>query len=97
VGVVKVHNKKLLSEFILGHTDVAPQVQAWVAEVEAASWRKPNDIKARYPSVSILGHRQYIFDLKGNAYRLEVIVDYTSQIILVRRIGTHADYEKWKH
>ena len=94
---MRVHNKKLLFEFARHHADVVAQVQAWVAEVEAASWVSPADIKERYASVSILGGKQYIFDLKGNAYRLEVLVDYASQIVLVKRIGTHAEYEKWKH
>lgn len=86
----------LLEEFAGRHGDVRPQIDAWVREVEEASWRSPQDIKARYASASFLSDNRVIFNLKGNSYRLEVKVSYESQVVLIKRIGTHAEYSKWK-
>lgn len=86
----------LLEEFAGRHGDVRPQIDAWVREVEDASWRSPQDIKARYASASFLSDNRVIFNLKGNSYRLEVKVSYESQVVLIKRIGTHAEYSKWK-
>ena len=36
------------------------------------------------------------FYLKGNKYRLKVLVAYQNQTVLVKDIGTHAQYDKWK-
>jgi len=36
-----------------------------------------------------------VFDIKGNKYRLVTIINYELKIVLVRRIGTHAEYSKW--
>jgi mRNA interferase HigB len=35
-----------------------------------------------------------IFNIKGNSYRLVVKVAYNSQTVLVKWIGTHAEYDK---
>jgi mRNA-degrading endonuclease HigB of HigAB toxin-antitoxin module len=34
--------------------------------------------------------------LKGNRYRLDVKVSYPNQVVLIMRIGTHAEYDNWK-
>jgi mRNA interferase HigB len=85
-----------LEEFAARHGDVRPQINAWVRELEGASWRSPQDVKARYAGASFLSDNRVIFNLKGNSYRLEVKVSYESQVVLIKRIGTHAEYSKWK-
>lgn len=68
---------------------------AWVQEAEAAAWRSPRDIKDRYPAASILANNIVIFNLRGNQYRLEVQVAYHTGKVVVKRIGTHAEYDRW--
>jgi mRNA interferase HigB len=87
--------KRLLSEFARTHASSRDAIAAWTAEVEAASWRSPNDVKNRYRSASFVGNDRVIFNLKGNHFRLDVQVNYSAQIVLVRRIGTHAEYDSW--
>lgn len=84
-----------LEEFRVRHADVRTQLNAWIAEVEEAQWETPGDVKARYPHASIIGNDRVVFNLKGNRYRLDVKVNYKSQIVLVKHIGTHEQYEKW--
>ena len=68
---------------------------AWVAEVEAADWKGPQDIKDRYATASFLGGNQVVFNLGGNKYRLLVVVTYANGIVAVRRVGTHEEYDRW--
>lgn len=77
------------------HMDVRSQIDAWVAEAEAASWRKPLDIKQRYASASFLPHDCVVFNLKGNKYRLKVQVNYKNQIVVIKNAGTHNEYMNW--
>lgn len=86
---------EVLDTFRRRHADVDQQVKAWVAEVRQARWRKPADIKERFPSASFLEGDRVVFNLKGNRYRLLVRVGYQSQIVRVQKIGTHAEYDKW--
>ena len=85
----------ILTEFVDKHGDVRGQVSAWLAEVKVAAWQTPAELKARYSSVSFLQGNRVVFNLKGNKYRLEVVLSYKSQTVLVKRIGTHAEYSKW--
>ena len=87
--------KRLLSEFADSHASSRDAIAAWTAEVEGASWRSPVDIKNRYRSASFVGNDRVIFNLKGHHFRLDVQVNYSAQIVLVRRIGTHAEYDSW--
>jgi mRNA interferase HigB len=92
---LKVVGRERLEKFAAKHADARPQIDAWLCEVEEASWRTTNDIKARFPSASLLPGNRVMFNLKGNKYRLDTKVGYESQIVLVMRIGTHAEYSKW--
>lgn len=92
---MKIVGIKTLHEFKEKHTDVQSQIDAWLAEVGQAIWRKPSDIKQRYASASFLEDNQVIFNIKGNRYRLLVKVNYKNQIILIKKVGTHDEYLKW--
>jgi mRNA interferase HigB len=69
-------------------------LKAWVKEVEHAQWKTPNDIKARYNSADILNDNRIVFNIKGNHYRLVVKIHYNTQIVYIRFIGTHKEYDK---
>ena len=92
---MKLLGKKHLDDFARTHADVRVQIDAWIAEVEEARWHGPMDIKARFLSASFLADNRVVFNLKGNKYRLDTKVNYKNQIVLVKRIGTHAEYDKW--
>ncbi|MBB6254036.1 mRNA interferase HigB [Nitrospirillum iridis] len=60
-----------------------------------AEWAGPADIKAQFGSiVDFVGDNRVIFDLGGNKFRLIVHVSYTFRRVLVKFIGTHAEYDK---
>lgn len=92
---MKVVGLDILDEFVNQHGDIRGHVAAWVDDVEAATWQAPADIRARYSTASFISDNRVIFNLKGNRYRLEVKVSYKNQLVLVKRIGTHAEYSKW--
>jgi len=87
----------VLYEFTKRHAEVRGQVATWIAEVEEAEWKTPQDVIARYPSVSFVGDRIAIFNLKGKKYRLEARIAFKTGIVLVNRMGTHAEYGRWKY
>lgn len=91
-----VVGKNLLVEFVRKHADARSAISAWTAEAETASWKGSQDIKARYLSASFIGEGRVVFNIKGNHYRLDVQIDYATQVVLVKRIGTHAEYNTWK-
>ena len=71
-------------------------VEAWLAEAQDAVWQTPHDVTQRFPTASVLPENRVVFNLRGNRYRLEVSVAYRAGVVVIRRIGTHAEYDKWK-
>jgi mRNA interferase HigB len=88
--------RSILSNFKARHQDASSQIDSWEAEVKAADWRTPSDIKARYGSASILKDNHVVFNIKGNTYRLLVQVAYKTKIVLVKEVGTHQEYMNWQ-
>ena len=93
---MKVVGRNVLDDFGQTHADVSSQINSWLCEVEDAQWQSPADLKRRYPHASILSDNRVIFNLKGNNYRLETKISYALKIVFVKRMGTHAEYSKWK-
>ncbi|MGH7335788.1 MAG: type II toxin-antitoxin system HigB family toxin [Candidatus Rokuibacteriota bacterium] len=85
----------ILERFVAVHRDASGAVDAWVRETKAAGWRTPADIKARYPAASFLANSRVVFNIKGNKYRLDTRVAYQTSVVVVKRIGTHAEYSRW--
>jgi mRNA interferase HigB len=92
---MKVIGRNVLDDFGRKHADIASQIDSWLCEVEEAQWQSPADLKRTYPHASILSGNRVVFNLKGNRYRLETKINYTTKIIFVKRMGTHAEYSKW--
>lgn len=92
---MQVVGRPILERFIQMHANVASVVDAWLAEAKAATWRTPADIKARYANASILANNRVVFNLKGNKYRLDTKIAYQTGVVVVKRIGTHAEYTRW--
>lgn len=84
---------KALRDFWTRHPAAEQPLRAWVDEVRNADWRRPSDIKAQYGNASVLKNRRVVFNIKGNDYRLVVAVAYRLQVVYVKFIGTHAQYD----
>lgn len=93
---MKVVGRDKLAAFCKKHADARTWIEAWLAEAAVAQWKSPAEIKARYSSASLLAepNSTVIFNVKGNSYRLEVIVAYRTSVVSVQWIGTHAEYDK---
>ncbi len=92
---MKLVGRKLLADFVQRHADVRDPLGAWIAEVEDAAWTEPADVKARFPNASFLSDNKVMFNIKGNRYRLKVLLAYRTQSVVIQKIGTHAEYDRW--
>lgn len=78
------------------HANSKSPLVAWLEEAEDAEWKTPQDIKNRYRSADFLSGNRVIFDIGGNNYRLVVLVRYQNGVLMIQKIGTHAEYSRWK-
>ncbi|MBK6609630.1 MAG: type II toxin-antitoxin system HigB family toxin [Sphingobacteriales bacterium] len=91
---MRVIAKKILREFWKAHSDCEQQLKAWYQEASNTTWQNINELKADFPSASILNDNKVCFNIKGNNYRLIVRINFSYQMMWIRFIGTHAEYDK---
>lgn len=75
------------------NADSEVSLRAWYHDVKAAEWKNSNELKKQYKNASIVGDGRIVFNIKGNDYRLVVAFDYEIQIVFIRFIGTHKQYD----
>jgi len=85
---------RTLRQFWETHADAEQPLKAWYQDAKNAEWSEPKDIKQKYANASIICGERVVFNIKGNAYRLIVAIRYDLQIVFLKFIGTHAEYDK---
>jgi mRNA interferase HigB len=83
-----------LQAFWAKHPDSKVPLQSWYALASRAKWKSPADIKAAYRKASFIANERVVFNIKGNDYRLVVLVRYGQGLMFIRFVGTHAQYDK---
>lgn len=92
---MQVIARRTLRQFWERHPQAERPIRSWFAAVSKARWTGPADVKRQYgTTVDFVGDNRLIFDLGGNKFRLIVHVSYTFGRVLVKFIGTHADYDR---
>lgn len=83
-----------LRDFWEKHPDAKQPLSEWYVKVERAKWESFIDMKRDFNSVDYVGNQHYVFNIKGNNYRLVVAVKFTPKLVYIRFVGTHEEYEK---
>jgi mRNA interferase HigB len=91
---MRIISRRILREFWGKHPDSEIPLQTWFHDVEHANWTTPADIKAVYQNASFVANNRVVFNIKGNHYRLVVVVIYLQSLIYIRFVGTHAEYDR---
>ncbi len=88
-----ISRTKLIA-FWLKHQDSEVALRYWFNKVANANWKSINELKKDFPSADYVGENRVVFNIKGNNYRLIVVIYFDGQKIYIRFIGTHAEYDK---
>ena len=76
------------------YSDVVEPVLAWYRFTKKASWNSPTDLKRDFGGASILKDGRVVFNIAGNKYRLVAWINYAFQVVYIRFIGTHKQYDQ---
>lgn len=98
---MRVISLRLLREFWERHPDAERPLRLWYRVALAAHWRSLRDVRATYPHADAVGAGKStltVFNIGGNKYRLVARIRYDYELVNIRRVLTHRDYDdgKWK-
>ncbi|NIJ55797.1 type II toxin-antitoxin system HigB family toxin [Dyadobacter arcticus] len=85
---------KKLREFYEVHPDSKIYLTSWFKTVRKANWKDFNAVKVDFNSVDLVGDSRLIFNIKGNHYRLIARVNFEYGRLMIKWLGTHAEYDK---
>lgn len=85
---------KRLIDFSKKHADSKNSITTWRSVVHEAKWKQSLDVLKDFPNASIIPGNRARFKIVGNKYRLVVEVRYDDEIVEIRFIGTHSEYDR---
>lgn len=91
---MQIMNILLLQKFAKRHTDSQASIVTWKKVVENAAWKNRTHILKDFPRAKMLKGNRARFEVKHNKYRLIGEILYAEQIVIVRFIGTHNEYDR---
>jgi len=91
---MRIRNRVLLEKFVIKHADATKAIQRFINIVEEAEWQNLNDIRTVFNSVDYIANGRYIFNIKGNKYRIIAVIIFVGGVFSIRFVGTHAEYSK---
>lgn len=91
---MRIFTRRTLREYWLIHPETEAHLKTWYQTVAHADWQNPNELKATYGNASIVGEGLVVFNIRGNHHRLVAKVNYERKLVLVRFLGTHAEYDE---
>jgi len=91
---MQIFGKRLIKKFILKHTIAKNALENWMNTVESSDWKSHADLKQTFPSADYVGNAKYVFNIKGNGYRIVAVVIFVGGTLSIRFIGTHEEYNR---
>jgi len=91
---MEITQRYKLHEFAKKHTDALKPLNIWIERIEKAEWTNHNELKANFPGADYVTNNRYVFNIKGNSYRIIVVLIFFAGELNIRFAGTHAEYDK---
>jgi mRNA interferase HigB len=97
IGPVKLISNRALRDFASLYPDADAPLQAFRVRVEKGVYRNFAELRATFRGVDKVGAR-YVFNIGGNKYRVVAGIAFSVQMLWVKSVLTHAQYDEgdWK-
>ena len=85
---------KRIQDFEKKHANARNYLSDWKKRVAKAKWKKKQDVLDEFPNAHMIKNNRARFKIMYNTFRLIAEIDYEDQIVEVRFIGTHDEYDR---
>lgn len=94
---MRIITRKRLNQFAEKHPDTKSALQNWYRQAKMKEIKSFIDLRKVFGSADQVG-KLTVFNIGGNKVRLIAAIHYNRQIIYIRAVLTHKEYDegKWK-
>jgi mRNA interferase HigB len=85
--------RNVLLAYARAHPETAVPLERWYRLVKAANCASMDDIRQVAPTAKVVNRERARFEVAGGNYRMIAAFDFRRQIVFVKFIGTHAEYD----
>jgi mRNA interferase HigB len=85
--------RNVLTAYAARHPETAVSLERWQRLVRTAKWVSMDDVRRAVPRAKVLNRERVRFAVAGGDYRLIAAFDFRRQIVFVKFLGTHAEYD----
>ena len=83
-----------IKEFVEKHSDADIALRDWYKKTQNCEWKSFSDIKETFNSADYVRNNRFVFNIKGNDFRLVVSINFLQTACYVIWFGTHKEYDK---
>jgi len=92
--IVRIIKQSTLVKFATENPKAKPSLVRWIKLVKAAKWNSMNELQVTVPGVVVLNGERARFEVAGGNFRLVASFSFKHQIVFIKFIGTHAEYDR---
>lgn len=92
---MRIVSRRQIREFSARYLKASEPLKRWANAVRSATWKNPAALKAEFGSADFVADKT-VFNVGGNKYRLIAFVHYSRQIVYIKHILTHEEYDEEK-
>lgn len=87
-------SKSILKAFIQKHPYAENAIIDWYEKTKQSDWKQFSEIKATFNTIDSVGNDRYVFDIKGNNYRIIALILFNVRTVFILFVGTHREYDQ---
>ena len=94
---MNVVSKRTLREFWESNKLAEIPLDTWYRIAKKATWQNLVEVRTDFPHADLVG-KCVVFNIGGNKFRLIAKVEFQKQVVFVKFILNHSEYDKnlWK-
>ena len=89
-------SKSTLNKYGEGYPESKEALLNWYLKVKGDNSSNFHELKTTFNSIDAVGNNRYVFNIKGNRYRLIALIIFETRTLFILFVGTHEDYNKIK-
>jgi len=85
--------KSALRVFMRDYPDAESALENWYQIAKQNNWKNFHEMRRSFNSVDPVGNDRYVFNIRGNHYRLVALILFKIRTVFILFIGTHKEYD----